>query len=158
MTSQSETANTGNAVPSADDLRMEVFEKQMKEIERRQQEKEAERKRLETVADEFISSHVSEREREMIRRLVMNAVADGKYEAMVYSFPASLCTDGGRAINNLDPEWPSTLQGKARELYEGFKANLQPKGYRLKSMIIDFPGGMPGNVGFFLNWEPPKTY
>ena len=22
-------------------------------------------------------------------------------------------------------------------------------------MIINFPGGIPGDVGFFLNWAPP---
>ena len=157
MTSQSELESANTAVPSADDLRMEILEKQMEEVERRLQEKDAEQKRLQAIADEFISSHVSDREREIIRRIVMSAVADGKYEAMVYSFPSTLCTDGGRAINNLDPEWPATLQGKARELYDGFKLNLQPKGYRLKAMIMDFPGGMPGNVGYFLNRGIPES-
>ncbi len=28
------------------------------------------------------------------------AAADGKYEAMVYSFPSNLCSDSGRGINN----------------------------------------------------------
>ena len=154
--SQDNTAKPANAVPSADDLRMEVLEKQMAEIDRRLKAKEAEQKKLDAAAAEFLSGHVTDRERQMIRTIVMSAVQDGKYEAMVYSFPSKLCTDQGRAINNLDPRWPDTLQGKARELYDGFMANLQPKGYRLKAMIIDFPGGMPGNVGFFLNWEPKK--
>ena len=76
-------------------------------------------------------------------------------EAMVYSFPSDLCTDGGRAINNSDPDWPDTLQGKAKEMYDTFKARIQPQGYKLKAMIINFPGGVPGDVGFFLNWAPP---
>ncbi|RAI03788.1 histidine kinase [Acuticoccus sediminis] len=157
MANQDAPAKAAAAIPTADDLRMEVLEKQMKEIDRRVEAKKAEQKRLEEAAAEFLATHVTEREREIIRRIVANAVNDGKYEAMVYSFPAKLCTDGGRAINNIEPDWPTTLQGKARELYDGFKANLQPRGYRLKAMIIDFPGGMPGNVGFFLNWEP-KTF
>jgi len=154
--SQDTSDKPGNAVPSADDLRMEILERQMAEIDRRAKEREAEQKKLDAIANEFLSEHVSERERQMIRTIVMSAVRDGKFEAMVYSFPSRLCTDSGRAINNLDPKWPDTLQGKARELYEGFKANLQPKGYRMKAAIIDFPGGMPGNVGFFLNWEPQR--
>lgn len=157
MTANDSQAKGGGAVPSADDLRMEVLEKQMAEIDRRQKAKEAEKKKLDEDAAEFLSNHVTQRERDIIRRIVMSAVNDGKYEAMVFSFPSRLCTDNGRAINNFDPKWPDTLQGKARELYEGFKENLQPKGYRLKAAILDFPGGMPGNVGFFLNWEP-KTY
>ena len=156
--SQESSKTAAGAVPSADDLRMEVLEKQLAEIDRRQKAKEAEQKRLDEAAKEFLANHVSQKERDMIRTIVMSAVRDGKYEALVYSFPSSLCTDSGRAINNLDPKWPSTLQGKALELYEGFKANLQPKGYRMKALITDFPGGMPGNVGFILSWEPPRTY
>lgn len=155
--SQESTAKAGDSIPTADDLRMEVLNKQMAEIDRRQKAKEAEQQKLAAIANEFLSQHVSDRERQMIRTIVASAVRDGQYEAMVYSFPSTLCTDAGRAINNLDPGWPDTLQGKARELYDGFKANLQPKGYRLKAMILDFPGGMPGNVGFILNWEPKRT-
>ncbi|MCF3933763.1 histidine kinase [Acuticoccus sp. M5D2P5] len=153
----SEDSATKPAIPTADDLRMAILDRQMKEIDRRLKEKEAEKARLDAIANEFLSDHVSDRERDMIRTIVTNTVNEGKYEALVYTFPSSLCTDAGRAINNLDPAWPDTLQGKARELYDGFKANLQPKGYRLKAMIVDFPGGMPGNVGFLLNWEP-KTF
>ena len=42
-------------------------------------------------------------------------------EAMVYSFPSDLCTDSGRAINSADPQWPETLQGKAKQFYDAFK-------------------------------------
>ena len=35
--------------------------------------------------------------RAMILRLVMNAVKQGKFEALVYTVPSELCTDGGRA-------------------------------------------------------------
>ena len=40
-------------------------------------------------------------------------------------------------------------------MYDAFKARIQPQGYKLKAMIINFPGGVPGDVGFFLNWAPP---
>ena len=39
--------------------------------------------------DSFLKDQVSEDEIAMVRRLVMNAVKDGKYEALVYSFPSS---------------------------------------------------------------------
>ena len=93
----------------------------------------------------------------MVRRLVMNAVKDGKMEAMVYSFPSDLCTDSGRAINNYDPNWPETLQGKAKEFFERYQEFGKPQGYRLKAMVINFPGGIPGDIGFFLNWAPPAV-
>ena len=97
---------------------------------------------------------MSEDEIAMVRRLVMNAVKNGKYEALVYSFPSDLCTDSGRAINSADPQWTETLQGKAKQFYERYLKYAKPQGYKLKAMIINFPGGMPGDVGFFLNWAP----
>jgi hypothetical protein len=24
-------------------------------------------------------------------------------------------------------------------------------------MVINFPGGVPGDIGFFLNWSPPEV-
>lgn len=92
----------------------------------------------------------------MVRRVVANAVRDGKFEAMVYSFPSQLCTDGGRAINSGRTDWPETLQGKAREFSERYEAIARPGGYRLKARIINFPDGIPGDVGFFLNWAPEE--
>jgi hypothetical protein len=86
----------------------------------------------------------------------MNAVQDGKMEAMVYSFPSDLCTDSGRAINNGEPHWPETLQGKAKEFYERYLQFGKPQGYKLKAMVINFPGGIPGDIGFFLNWAPAE--
>ncbi len=90
----------------------------------------------------------------MIRTAIMSAVGQGKMETLVYSFPSSLCTDRGRAINNGERDWPETLQGKAKELYDRYTEVARPQGYRLKAMIINFPGGMPGDVGFFLSWAP----
>lgn len=71
---------------------------------------------------------------------------------MVYSFSSDLCSDSGRAINSGDKKWPETLQGKAKEFYDRYQTFGKPQGYRLKAMIISFPNGMPGDVGFFVNW------
>lgn len=84
----------------------------------------------------------------------MNAVKDGKYEALVYSFPSELCTGSGRTINSGSPDWTETLQGKTKQFYQRYQEFGKPQGFRLKAMIINFPGGMPGDVGFFLNWAP----
>jgi hypothetical protein len=46
------------------------------------------------------------------------------------------------------------LRGKAKELYERYQNIAKPKGYKLKAMIVNFPGGVPGDVGFFLSWAP----
>ncbi|MFO1106634.1 MAG: hypothetical protein U1E34_11080 [Amaricoccus sp.] len=142
---------------SAEQLRMTVLQQEMDKADLQARAREAEEKRLSAFASDFLSKHVTEEETAMVRRLVMNAVKDGKFEAMVYSFPSDLCTDSGRAINNADPTWPTTLQGKAKEFYERFDELGRPQGYKLKAMIINFPGGIPGDVGLYLNWAPDKV-
>jgi hypothetical protein len=143
-------------VVSAEDLRMTILRKEMAEIAKREKAQAEQQKRLHDFTDSFLHDHIGEEERELIRKLVINAVNNGKFEAMVYSFPSDLCTDSGRAINNRLPHWPETLQGKAKELYERYEEVAKPQGFRLKATIINFPDGMPGDVGFFLNWAPDE--
>ena len=150
-------SDTPQNLVTAEELRLRLLEKEMERMERQRAARTAEQERLTTFAHEFLHGHITDREREMIRRVVASAVEDGKLEALVYSFPSSLCTDHGRAINNADPDWPKTLQGKARELYEIYESRAKPAGYRLKAMIVSFPGGMPGDVGFFINWGGEHT-
>jgi hypothetical protein len=140
--------------PSAEQLRMALLEEQMAEADKQQKLRAQENQELTKFTDSFLKDQVSDDEIAMVRRLVVNAVKNGKYEALIYSFPSELCTDSGRAINSADPQWTETLQGKAKQLYERYVKNARPQGYKLKAMIINFPGGMPGDVGFFLNWAP----
>ncbi|MBY3466528.1 hypothetical protein HFN80_21470 [Rhizobium laguerreae] len=140
---------------SADELRQKALELQLTEMQRDDKVKAREAKKHAEFVDDFFRKHVGDKERDIIRRVVMKAAADGKSEAMVYSFPSSFCTDSGRAINSARPEWPTTLQGKAKEIYDLFVEVARPHGYKLKAMVISFPGGMPGDIGFFLNWEAP---
>ena len=147
-----------NAAPaSAKDLRMQLLQREMEEMEKERQFKAVQEKKLTNFADVFLEEHVTQEEVAVVRRLVANAVRDGKFEAMVYSFPSSLCTDSGRAINSADRDWPQTLQGKAKEFYERYQKFGKPQGFKLKAMIVNFPGGMPGDVGFFLNWAPDDS-
>ena len=156
-----EKIDTTAAPMSAEALRMSILRKEMEkmevEMEGERKAREVEERKLAEFTHAFLHQHVSEDEIAMVRRLVMNAVKDGKMEAMVYSFPSDLCTDSGRAINNNDPRWPETLQGKAKELFERYETLAKPQGYRLKAMVINFPGGVPGDIGFFLNWAPPAV-
>lgn len=84
------------------------------------------------------------------------AAERGQTEVMVMRFPNALCTDHGRAINNSDPTWPDTLTGRPRQAYELWRDQLKNAGFRLSAMIIEWPGGLPGDVGFFLKWGDTK--
>lgn len=84
------------------------------------------------------------------------AAERGQTELMVMRFPNALCADHGRAINNADPTWPDTLTGRPRQAYELWRDQLRPAGFRLSALIIEWPGGLPGDVGFFLKWGDTK--
>ena len=145
------------ALVSAETLRMSILQSEMDKMDERRAARAAEEKRLHAFTEDFLHKHVGAEEIAMVQRLVMNAVKDGKMEALVYSFPSDLCSDGGRAVNSNDPTWPETLQGKARELYERYRERAKPQGFTLKAMVINFPGGIPGDVGLFLGWAPPAV-
>ncbi|MBX3584894.1 MAG: histidine kinase [Rhizobiaceae bacterium] len=142
------------APPSADQLRQTMIDEQMKEMKKRDAQRAIEQNKLTAFTDDFLKGQVTDEEIARVRRFVMTAVKDGKLEALVYTFPSDLCTDSGRAINSGDPQWPETLKGKARQFYDRFVKFGKPQGFKLKAMIVSFPGGMPGDVGFFLNWAP----
>lgn len=98
-------------------------------------------------------SGVSDEERmKRAAAIIQRAVANGQTEVFVGRFPNQLCTDHGRAINQAEPGWEKTLTGLPKELYEFWEKHLRPRGYRLKCQIVDFPGGMPGDVGVTLSW------
>src|SRR5947207_3023642 len=46
--------------------------------------------------------------KERLRRALTAAAERGETHLQVLTFPSELCVDGGRAINNGDPNWPET--------------------------------------------------
>jgi len=118
---------------------------------RRQAEVEAEKKLLlEKITK---PSGVSDEEAmQRVAIIVQRAVSNGQTEVQVYRFPNKLCTDHGRAINQLEPGWEKTLTGLPKEMYEFWERRLRPLGYKLKFQIVDWPDGLPGDVGITLKW------
>jgi hypothetical protein len=93
---------------------------------------------------------------EGIRRgaaIIQRAVGAGLTEVEVHRFPNSMCTDHGRAINQQEPGWESTLTGVPKEIYQLWYKYFRPRGYKLRVQIVDWPGGMPGDVGMILSWR-----
>lgn len=80
------------------------------------------------------------------------AAERGETEIMVMRFPNTLCSDHGRAVNNGESNWPETLVGRPRQAYELWRDHLKSAGYGLSAMIVEWPNGMPGDVGMFLIW------
>ena len=85
--------------------------------------------------------------------IVNRAVENGMTSVQVFRFPNHVCTDNGRAINQVEDGWEQTLTGVPKEILEFWKRQLKPRGYHIRYEIIDYPGGMPGDVGIFLSWR-----
>lgn len=101
---------------------------------------------------------VTDEIRNRVLSRLKQAAVEGRTDLMVMQFPVELCTDGGRAINNSEAEWPETLTGVPRQAYEIWRDRLKPAGYRLSAMIVEWPHGMPGDVGLFLAWGEVRKY
>jgi hypothetical protein len=145
-------------------LREREEEEQLKR--RQQEELSAFKKRL----NEF---HLTEAHVQAAMNRIKRAFERGETEIMLTSFPSDFCTDSGRAISNAgapplikpdkkeqpaepaEPEWLATLPAGARLIYEYWKKNLQQGGFTFTARIINYPGGMPGDVGLFFSW--PKS-
>lgn len=85
--------------------------------------------------------------------IINRAVENGMMSVQVFRFPHHLCTDNGRAINQAESGWEATLTGVPREIYQFWKRRLQPEGYHIRYEVIDYPGGMPGDIAIILSWH-----
>jgi hypothetical protein len=86
-------------------------------------------------------------------KIIERAVSNGLTEVQVYRFPNQLCTDKGRAINQQEAGWEDTLTRVPREIYQLWAKYFRERGYKLRVEIVDFPGGMPGDVAMTLKWS-----
>lgn len=90
---------------------------------------------------------------EKASHIISRAVENGLTSVQVLRFPNHLCTDDGRAIDQGEAGWENTLTGIPKELLSYWERQLKPRGYRIKYHIIDYSGGMRGDVGVVLSWD-----
>jgi uncharacterized protein (DUF1778 family) len=146
--------NIDELLPTANDIR--------KQSALKEAEKADEHMRLMAAAEaekqaliEELSKPSGLTEDEKVKRastVIQRAVRNGLHEVQVYRFPNILCTDRGRAINQMEPGWEKTLTGMPKEIFHLWQDYLQPRGYKIAYQIIDFPGGVPGDIGITLSW------
>lgn len=142
-------------LPRAADLLQRIAEveaQKASEYMRKQAAADAEKKEL---LDKLSRpSGVSDEERMKRAAAIINrAASNGLTEVLVGTFPNQVCTDRGRVINQQENGWEMTLTGLPKELFEFWQKYLQPRGYKLKYQIVNFPNGMPGDMGITLSWS-----
>lgn len=147
--------NIDALLPNAKEIRKHAALKEAEEAENRVRAlaaAEAEKSRL--IEELTKPSGLSEEEKvKRAATVIQRAVRNGLHEVQVYRFPNILCTDRGRAINQMEKGWEDTLTGVPKEIFQLWRDYLQPRGYKIAYQIIDFPGGVPGDIGITLSWK-----
>jgi len=141
-------------LPSAKDVMQKIAVAEAEEASkqaRQRAEAEAEKKAL---LDQLNKPSGLSDEEAIARaiKIIERAMHNRLTEVQVHRFPNQLCTDKGRAINQQEPGWEKTLTGVSKEIYELWNKYFRPRGYKLKVQIVEFPGGVPGDVGMTLSW------
>ena len=145
-------SNGDESFLTPDDLKRIESEKDMeaakKAFEKMRRDEDEKKSLREAFQERDLHPDVKKRVNAAIRR----AAEQGKNELQVLQFSAIWLEDGGRAINNEDPDWPKSLTGFSKRAYDYYMENLRPLGYKLSAKIISFPEGMLGDVGIYLHW------
>lgn len=134
----------------------DLFAARAAEAARRRAEAEAAeaQKKAELLAftERVQTYEITEEDRQRALARIRKAFEAGEKELMLVKFPSVICEDGGRRINNHLEGWQDTLPGVFHKIYEWWERELAPGGFTFSARIIDFPGGMPGDVGIFIGW------
>ena len=153
--STTQAPGTGTGTFSAADIKRRMAEREAaKAAEELRRMREQEEKQKAVMA-EFHKppERTPEQLLHFVQQLVSHAAEAGQTEVQVYRFPNELCSDRGRRINNSEPGWEQTLEGRPKAAYEFWHDHLRPLGFHLKAEVLEYPGGMPGDIGFFLTWK-----
>jgi hypothetical protein len=142
-------------LPTARDVLTRVAEAEARKAQEHRKATEAAEAEKKALIDRLSKpSGLSETEKmSLAARVIESAVKNGLTEVQVYRFPNALCTDHGRAINQGEAGWQETLTGIPKEIYQLWQDHLHPRGYKIRYQVIDFPGGMPGDIGITLSWH-----
>jgi hypothetical protein len=140
--------------PSATDFQKLMKEFEQNEAERREAARRAAAEHERERAEQLAEQHVSDEDWQTLLQRAQDAAQNGLNEFLLLQFPSRLCSDGGRAINVAEPDWPTTLRGEAAEIYLRWERDIKPHGFELGARVLNYPDGMPGDIGLFLTWSP----
>ena len=110
----------------------------------------AQQRRQKTKA--LVDHHMSDDNWRTLVYQARQAAEHGEKEWMLMRLPSQLCSDGGRGVNAPRADWPETLRGEAAEIYLRWERDLKPHGFGISARVLDFPGGMPADIGLFFVW------
>ncbi|UPY35673.1 hypothetical protein [Sediminicoccus sp. KRV36] len=113
---------------------------------------EAHKAELKAFTEKLMTYEITAEDKERAVARIRRAFEAGEKELMLMQFPSEICEDLGRRINNRLEGWQDTLPGVIKHVHKWWETELAPGGFTFGARVIDYPGGMPGNVGIFIGW------
>jgi CBS domain-containing protein len=115
----------------------------------RREAKLGRRRQIKALLDHHVSAQLW---RELLEHAEL-AARGGEQELMLLRFPSDLCIDGGRKIDVVEKGWEETLRGEAAEIYDRWRKEMKPQGFRLAARIVSYDDqGAIGDIGLYLTW------
>jgi hypothetical protein len=143
----------GDAFFSAQDLNSYMVQRRRAEYaheeERAREAAQAQKEQIERL---MTPMEISKERLAHFMARVRQAADQGQHQILILRFPSDLCTDRGRAINNSESGWEGSLQGVPKQLVEVWREHLKPLGFGLSAEVVDYPNGMPGDIGLYCRW------
>ena len=138
--------------PMAADFRQLMADHERQEALHREEHRRAAAKQRRLKVMQLIDQHISVENWHTLMHWARQAAERGEKEFLLLRFPSQLCGDAGRAVNAGSPNWPATLRGEASDMYLRWERDLRPHGFRLGARVLEFPDGIPADIGLFLSW------
>lgn len=132
-----------------DEIFSKIEAEKLNEAEQLKRKKEEIKREL---REAFMARDVHPDVVERVNNAVRNAARQGLHQVEVLTFPCSFCNDGGRRINNLLSDWPTSLEGFAKRTYELYERELKPQGFKVTAHVVSYEAGVPGNISMYLKW------
>src|SRR5215469_969737 len=120
---------TPDSRPLAAEFRRLVSDFDAVELRNREENRRAAAEQRRRAVAELINVHASEETWRGLLHQAREAAEHGAREFMLKRFPSQLCSDGGRAINASESDWPTTLRGEPAELYHRWESDLRSHGF-----------------------------
>ena len=101
--------------------------------------------------DAFLAREIHPDVFERVSKVVRSAAERGEREVLAVRFSSQYSHRWRAGDQQLRARVAGHLTGFAKRAYD-WQKELEPQGYKVRAQILDFPGGVPGDVGLFLRW------
>ena len=143
----------GDAFFSAEDVKKQMRQRQIAALaEDEAREREQAKAQAEQIKQLMVPIDITKERLLHFMGRVRKAAEQGEHQILILRFPSDMCSDRGRAINNVLPGWEDTLVGVPKQLLQVWEENLKSLGFALSAEVLDYPHGMPGDIGLFCRW------